>query len=148
MSTLPSQVVTHFIVTNIGPIISSILSSTYSSYTTPTQHPNVVRQETDDERELDLLQMERLVKWMRLIFDDSTEMASETHTAYKKELYNIYVTICSDHIQYQQWKKYNDSLWIFSSMRKKNTKGLARKILADIKLFKEGLEMFSMFQKI
>ena len=66
----------------------------------------------------------------------------------QKELYNIYVTICSDHIQYQQWKKYNDSLWIFSSMRKKNTKGLARKILADIKLFKEGLEMFSMFQKI
>ena len=147
MATLPSQVATHFIVTNIGPIISSILSSTYTSYTTPTQHPNVVRQETDDERELDLLQMERLVKWMRLIFDDSTP-SSETHTAYKKELSNIYVTICSDHIQYQQWKKYNDSLWIFSSMRKKNTKGLASKILSDIKLFKEGLEMFSMFQKI
>ena len=121
--------------------------SNTSSVTFNTQHSNVVRQETDDERELDLLQMERLVKWMRLIFDDSTP-SSETHTAYKKELYNIYVTICSDHIQYQQWKKYNDSLWIFSSMRKKNTKGLARKILADIKLFKEGLEMFSMFQKI
>ena len=144
---IPSQVATHFIVTNIGPIISSILSSTYSSYSTPTQHPTVVRHETDDERELDLLQMERLIKWMRLIFDDSTP-TSETHTAYKKELYNIYVTIYSDHIQYQQWKQYNDSIWIFSSIRKKNTKGLARKILADIKLFKEGLEMFSMFQKI
>jgi len=147
MATLPSQVATHFIVTNIGPIISSVLSSAYSSYTTPVQHPNVVRQETDDERELDLLQMERLLKWMRFIFDDS-HPSSERDTAYKKELYNIYVTICSDHIQYQQWKKYNDSLWMFSSMRKKNTKELARKILADIKLFKEGLEMFSMFQKI
>ena len=94
MATLPSQVATQFIVTNIGPIISSVLSSAYSSYTTPVQHPTVVRQETDDERELDLLQMERLLKWMRLIFDDS-QPSSERDTAYKKN----YITFMLQFVQ-------------------------------------------------
>jgi len=33
-------------------------------------------------------------------------------------------------------------------MYRYDTKALAKKILADIKLFKEGLEMFSMFEKL
>lgn len=142
MSNLPIQVVTHFIVTNMAPIVSSMISSAYSYK--PTHQP-IVRQETDDERELDLLQMDRLLKWMKLIFDGET---TETHRAYKQELYSIYVTICSDNKQYQQWKKYNENLWSFSLYSKKNTKALAKKILGDIKLFKEGLEMFSMFEKL
>jgi len=138
---IPVQVATHFIATNIGPIISYVITSAYSYK--PVQ-PTIIH-EIDDERELDLLQMDRLLKWMKLIFDAETK---ETHRAYKQELYNIYVTICSDHKQYQQWKKYNENLWSFSLYSKKNTKALAKKILGDIKLFKEGLEMFSMFEKL
>lgn len=137
---IPVQVATHFIATNLGPIISSVISA--YSYK-PVQQPTI--QETDDERELDLLQMDRFVKWMKLIFDAETK---ETHREYKQELYSIYVSICSDHKQYQQWKKYNENLWSFSLYSKKNTKALAKKILGDIKLFKEGLEMFSMFEKL
>jgi hypothetical protein len=140
---IPVQVATHFIVTNIGPIISSVITSAYS-YNKPVQQPTIIH-EIDDERELDLLQMNRFVKWMKLIFDGETK---ETHREYKQELYNIYVTICSDHKQYQQWKKYNESLWSFSLYSKKNTKTLAKKILGDITLFKEGLKMFSMFEKL
>ena len=139
---IPVQVATHFIATNLGPIISSVISA--YSYK-PVQQPTIIRHETDDERELDLLQMDRFVKWMKLIFDAETK---ETHREYKQELYSIYVSICSDHKQYQQWKKYNESLWSFSLYSKKNTKALAKKILGDIKLFKEGLEMFSMFEKL
>lgn len=141
MSNLPIQVVTHFIVTNMAPIVSSVISA----YSYKPTHQPIIRQETDDERELDLLQMDRFVKWMKLIFDGETK---ETHRAYKQELYSIYVTIWSDHKQYQQWKKYNESLWSFSLYSKKNTKALAKKMLGDVKLFKEGLEMFSMFKKL
>lgn len=94
---IPVQVATHFIATNLGPIISSVITSAYSYK--PVQQPTI--QETDDERELDLLQMDRFVKWMKLIFDAETK---ETHREYKQELYSIYVSICSDHKQYQQWK--------------------------------------------
>jgi hypothetical protein len=124
----------------MAPLLSSAISTAYS-YQKPEQP--VIRQETDDEHELDLLQMDRLLKWMKLIFNTETK---ETHREYKQELYNIYVTICSDHIEYQRSKKYNESLWI--SMYCKDTKTLAKKILSDIKLFKEGLEMFSMFEKL
>jgi len=140
---IPVQVATHFIATNLGPIISSVITSAYSYK--PVQQPTIIRHEIDDERELDLLQMDRFVKWMKLIFDAETK---ETHREYKQELYSIYVSICSDHKQYQQWKKYNENLWSFSLYSKKNTKALAKKILGDIKLFKEGLEMFSMFEKL
>lgn len=143
--------------------VMGMYTSYFSGRNTPT--PTLVRSDTDDERELDLLQMDRMLKWMSLIFEDSfvpieksgatneipgnTEFVlDDTHKAYKKELYSIYVTICSDFKQYQNWKKYNANIWIFSSYRNKNTKGLARKILGDIKLFHEGLKMFSMFEKL
>lgn len=139
---LPVQVVSHIITSNIGPIILSMMTSVYSLYTAPTT-PATSTKEIDEERELDLLQMERLIKWMNMLFDYSVTV-SVSQKAYKQELYNIYVTIVSDYKQYQQWKAYNDSLWIMTAYRKKNTKALAKKILGDCTLFKEGLQMFSM----
>lgn len=148
MASVPTQLFYHLLITNIGPIAVSALNSIYTNYTANQPHPTIFRQEVDDERELELLQMDRLLKWMKLVFEDSIIITTDSQKAYKQELYSIYVTICSDYIQYQDWKKYNDSLWIASSYRNKNTKGLAKKILGDIKLFKEGLEMFSMFGKL
>jgi hypothetical protein len=150
------------VVNNIAPIMASSLTGIYTSYFSggnrPT--PTLVRSDTDDERELDQLQMDRMLKWMGLIFEDSFEMIEtrepstpqppmdETHKAYKKELYSIYMTIGSDYKQYQHWKQYNSNIWMFSSYRNKNTKALAKKILADVRLFHEGLKMFSMFEKL
>jgi hypothetical protein len=126
----------------------------------------MIRPEHDDERELDLLQMDRVLTWMQLIFEDTfvsveketpgqvqrpqahREQAQELHKGYKKELYSIYMSIRSDYSQYRQWKQYNNSIWMFSSYRNKDTKGLAKKILSDVKLFHEGLKMFSMFEKL
>ena len=96
----------------------------------------------DEERELELLQMERLLKWMNMLFE-SEEPTPEAQRDYKQELNNIYRTIYSDYKQYLEWKKYNNTLWLMSSFRKKNTKSLASKILSDIKLFNEGLKLYS-----
>lgn len=167
MATLTSEFMYHLVVNNIAPILASSVTGFYTSYFTGrnTPTPTLIRSDIDDERELDLLQMDRMLKWMALIFEDSytpienheitTDESTpnhtiheDTHKAYRKELYNIYMTICTDYNQYQQWKKYNSNIWVFSSYRNKNTRGLARKILADIKLFHEGLKMFSMFEKI
>ena len=137
--------------------VTSMYTSYFSGRNAPT--PTLVRSDVDDERELDLLQMDRMLKWMSLIFEDSFTIiesdsstpgipSDETHKAYKKELYNIYMTIGSDYKQYRHWKNYNSNVWIFSSYRNKDTKMLARKILADVKLFHEGLKMFSMFEKL
>lgn len=138
--------------------LTGIYTSYFSGGNRPT--PTLVRSDTDDERELDQLQMDRMLKWMGLIFEDSFEMIEirepstpqppmdDTHKAYKKELYSIYMTIGSDYKQYQHWKQYNSNIWMFSSYRNKNTKALAKKILADVRLFHEGLKMFSMFEKL
>ena len=146
MTTISSQILYHMILNQIGPILSSTLTGIYSSYLSHTKTTPSIP-EMDDERELDLLQMNQLLKWMGLVFDDSM-IPSDSHKAYKQELYNIYITIWSDYKQYEEWKLYNKGLWMFSSYRNKNTKGLAKKILSDIKLFKEGLEMFSMFERL
>lgn len=162
MATVASEFMYHLVVNNIAPIMASSLTGIYTSYFSggnrPT--PTLVRSDTDDERELDQLQMDRMLKWMGLIFEDSFEMIEirepstpqppmdDTHKAYKKELYSIYMTIGSDYKQYQHWKQYNSNIWMFSSYRNKNTKALAKKILADVRLFHEGLKMFSMFEKL
>jgi len=179
MAAMASEFVYHLVVNNIAPIMASSLTGMYTSYFSgrnlPT--PTLVRSDIDDERELDQLQMDRMLKWMGLIFEDSFEMIEapphqcapgvtcphtipcptatinpqpidETHKAYKKELYSIYMTIGSDYSQYQRWKQYNSNIWVFSSYRNKNTKALAKKILADVRLFHEGLKMFSMFEKL
>jgi hypothetical protein len=162
MATVASEFMYHLVVNNIAPIMASSLTGMYASYFSgrnlPT--PTLVRSDVDDERELDQLQMDRMLKWMGLIFEDSFEMIEnrepstpqppmdDTHKAYKKELYSIYMTIGSDYKQYQHWKQYNANVWVFSSYRNKNTKALAKKILADVRLFHEGLKMFSMFEKL
>ena len=140
MSSIPIQVLSHIIVTNLGPILLSMVSSAYSVYSAPVDRP--IQKESDSER--DLVQMDQLIKWMKMLFDDGPVDVTVTQKAYKQELYSIYVGIVSDYKQYQQWKKYNDSLWVMTSYRKKNAKGLAKKILGDCALFKEGLQMFSM----
>jgi len=123
-------------------------------------------------KDLDYFQMERLLKWMSLFFEqdeeedekdykketirdiekndekEDLENKEETKRAYKKELYNIYVGIRSDYKQYLNWKKYNNNIWILPSMRSKNTKDLSKKIISDIELFNEGLKMFSLFNKL
>jgi len=134
---------------------SSITSvaGTYFSGRTVTPTTITTTAETNDERELELLQMDRMLTWMNLVFDDTYTPVTpgdkeETHRSYKKELYSIYRTICSDYAQYKQWKQYNNEIWLLSSYRSKDTKALAKKILADVKLFHEGLKMFSMFDKL
>lgn len=152
MSALPVQVISQLLINNMGPLIASSVSSIASSYFTPARETIMKTvQEVDDEREVDLLQMDRMLKWMRLIFDatPSTEtIQTTTQSQYKQELYSIYMTICSDYKEYQRWKTYNQSLWLFSGYRKKNTRHLARKILADVRLFHEGLQLFTMMKQV
>jgi len=151
MASLPAQVLYQFVVNHMAPLLASSvagLSSSYFSGKVPT--PTLVRHDVDDERELDMLHMDRLLPWMRIMFDDphvsqeTPDVTMEARQAYKKELYSVYMTIRSDYTQYQQWKQHNDRIWVFSSYRKKNTAALAKKILADIRLFQEGLKLFSM----
>jgi hypothetical protein len=112
-------------------------------------------------KDLDYFQMERLLKWMSLFFEQDkdkeneenednkeNENKEETKRAYTRELYNIYIGIRSDYKQYLSWKKYNNSIWILSSIRSKNTKDLSKKIISDIELFNDGLKMFSLFNKL
>jgi hypothetical protein len=156
MASVPSQVLYHIILNNIGPILASSVNSLYNSYLSSNkQKMQIIHTEIDDERELDLLQMDRLLKWMKLVFDESTPSAeeplsprSQTQREYRKELFNIFVTISTDYKEYQKRKTYNQSIWILSYYRSKDTKILSKKIISDIKLFKEGLQMYSMFDKI
>ncbi len=120
---------------------------------------------SDHEKELDRLQMNRLLKWMDMFFNDSTEENKNDNKddknekneknekndeqdltikqAYRKELFSIYKTISSDYKQYENWKRYNQSLWVFRSYRAKHTNSLAQKILSDLALFHEGMNLFS-----
>lgn len=153
MSTLTTQVISQLVISNILPLIASSASAVASSYFTPSRETVIKTvQEIDDEHELDLLQMDRMLKWMKLVFEatpSTTELDDDSKSInYKQELYSIYMTICSDYKEYQRWKIYNSSLWMFSSYRKKNTRQLAKKIIADIKLFNEGLKLFSMMKNV
>lgn len=148
-SQLLYQLATHTAV----PLLSSSISRLYTYWYTPSE--TSVRSETvatNAEQDLDAIHMDRLLKWMNIIFEDTYRVITpgqepESHKEYKKELYNIYVGIVSDYKQYQQWKHYNHTLWLMSSYRKKNTNALASKILGDIKSFHDGLHMFSLFSK-
>ena len=142
---LPSQFMYYLIINNIAPVLASSVYNLYSSYFTRTEITsiNVINKE-DDERELDLLQMDRLLKWMSLIFEGTSD--SDRERQYKQELYNIYSTISSDYKQYENIKQYNAGIWVLSSYRKKDAKALAKKILSDVRLFNEGMKIFS-FQK-
>jgi len=149
MASFPAQVVYQLVVNHMAPLLASSVAGLSSSYFSSRQAPipTLIRHEMDDEYELDRLHMDRLLPWMRLMFDEPQETpdTTEARQAYKKELYSVYTTIRSDFTQYQQWKQHNERLWVFSSYRKKNTASLAKKILADIRLFHEGLALFSMW---
>lgn len=155
MATIPTQVISQVIINNIVPLITTSASYIASSYFT-TSRETIIKtvQDVNEEYELDLLQMDRMLKWMKLVFEETSSSTTETNTddstpsKYKQELYSIYMTICSDHKEYQRWKIHNASLWMFSNYRKKNTRELAKKILADIKLFNEGLKLFSMMKNV
>jgi len=106
------------------------------------------------EKELDRLQMSRLLKWMDMFFNVESLNENNENTqnneneitikqAYRKELFSIYKTISSDYKQYENWKRYNQSLWVFRSYRAKHTNSLAQKILSDLALFHEGMNLFS-----
>ena len=145
MASLPAQVIYQFVINHLAPLLASSVAGLSSSYFSGRKDPTLVRHDVDEERELDMLHMDRLLPWMRIMFDEPQETVTmEARQAYKKELYSVYITIRSDYTQYQQWKQYNSSIWVLSSYRKKNTGALAKKILADIRLFHEGLKLFSM----
>jgi hypothetical protein len=133
------------------------LYSIYSNYSNikgisipvslPVSFPIYLKNENikDSKKEnIDHFQIEKMIKWMKLFFENFEEEKEENETlkAFKKELYNIYIGINSDYIQYKQWLNYNKSLLIFSSYRSKNTKDLYQKIINDIDLFNEGLRMY------
>lgn len=114
------------------------------------------KQSDQYEKELDRLQMSRLLKWMDMFFKDSNETDRNDEKnennenneitikqAYRKELFSIYKTISSDYKQYENWKRYNHSLWVLRSYRAKHTNSLAQKILSDLALFHEGMNLFS-----
>jgi hypothetical protein len=105
---------------------------------------NTEIKDTQKEENIDHFQIEKLLKWMKLFFDNFEDEndENETHKAFKKELYDIYIGINSDYIQYKQWINYNKSLMLFSSYRSKNAKDLYKKISNDIDLFNEGLRMY------
>ena len=126
------------------PLLSSSMSRLYAYYSSSAPPPIITRTEVNEEKELDAIHMDRMLKWMHLIFETTPNEETTSHKEYKKELYSIYVGIVSDYKEYQQWKHYNRTLWLMSSYRKKNTTSLAAKILADIKSFHDGLQMFSM----
>ena len=124
-------------------------SLSLSFYPSAVSKPaGVAPPELDEERELELLQMDRLLKWMALVFEvpDPVGVPEETRRVYKKELFSIYRTLCSDYQQYRNWKTYNQGLWLLSSYRCRDTKGLARKLLSDVRLFKEGLQLLFLME--
>jgi hypothetical protein len=131
--------------------ISVMLTTQFQRICIAPPKPATPVVEPDDERELDQLQMDRLLKWMELVFDDSFTPvpgdSSDTRRSYKQELFNIYRTLCSDYQQYRRWKQHNQSIWLFSSYRRHDTKGLARKLLSDVRLFKEGLQLYAMIER-
>jgi hypothetical protein len=146
----------------IGKIIYGILSNSNISGSNSISVPisisipysnsfGSVKNDSGEIKDLDFFQMDKLLTWMKFFFENSdvSDVSDDKDTvkAYKKELYNIYVGIRSDYIQYKNWKKYNNSLWVLSYYRSKNTKDLSKKIISDIQLFNDGLKMFSIIFK-
>jgi len=111
--------------------------------------------------ELDRMQINRLLKWLHLFFEqyppseddnnqnnennennDNNDKRNIKHQ-YTKELYQLYKTILSDYNQYVQYKIFNEKIWFLRSYRTKSTNDIAKKIISDVTLFNEGLSLFS-----
>lgn len=133
----------------IVPIQMFISQFLYNNANSTLSHYLFQKKDEDSyERELDRLQINRLIKWLNLFFDqynetENAENNTETKRQYIKELYQIYKTIQTDYNQYEQWKTFNNGLWLFRNYRTKPTNDLAKKIISDITLFNEGLNLFS-----
>jgi hypothetical protein len=144
--TLSSEFLYGFLMKQLSVLMTTHAERTCTAYLSSASPSKPVAPVEDDERELDLLQMDRLLKWMALVFDGFTPgsplESEEAHRAYKQELFSIYRTLCSDYQQYRRWKQYNQSIW-FLSYRRQDTKALARKMLSDVRLFKEGLQLWA-----
>jgi hypothetical protein len=136
----------------IQQFLLSNVSSNLNAYVTRGLFTD--KQCDQHEKELDRLQMSRLLKWMDMFFNvesvnENNENMNNVNNeitikqAYRKELFSIYKTIFSDYKQYENWKRYNQSLWMFCSYRSKHTNSLAQKILSDLALFHEGMNLFS-----
>ena len=124
----------HFLVKQVGVVATQQIQRVMTR-PAPSQ---------DEEKELDMLQLERWLRWLTLVFD-GTEEASQalpSRQAYKQELYHLYRSICSDWRQYERWKAHNRSLWFLAAYRQYDTKALARKLLSDVRLFREGMMLF------
>ena len=76
---IQSQVLYHIVVNNIGPIVSSTLS--FLSSKKSEQTPIFYEKQIDDERELDMMQMDRMIKWISLIFNETEVEECETRKA-------------------------------------------------------------------
>ena len=130
----------------IAPFVQQVVFSNFNSYINSYLTSYFSSKRSDNhEQELDRLQMNRLLKWMDMFFyekENEKEVAT-IKQAYHKELYSIYKTISSDYKQYEQWKIYNQSLWFIKTYRQKNTNALAQKILSDLLLFHECMNLFS-----
>jgi hypothetical protein len=146
-SPLTAELLYAFMVKHLGGVMSIGLQSLYASYMTSSERPAIVSAESDPEKELDRIQMDRLLTWMGLVFEDTTPNTIDSKRVYQQELNNIYRTIYSDYQQYCRWKQINQNIWVFSSYRKWDTKALARKLLSDVQLFKEGLQLFCMMER-
>ena len=135
-------------------IVYNNVNSYVTSYFTykPYNNDNIKH---DYEKELDKLQMPQLLKWMNTFFEiESTNEKSEnneinkenekeiTKKQYFKELYSLYKTILSDYKQYERWNMHNRSLYVLKSYRSYSTNELAKKIIYDVHLFNEGVNLF------
>jgi hypothetical protein len=147
-----TKIATQVVYNNINSYISSYF--TYKAYSKDSN-------DDDYEKELDKLHLPQLLKWMKTFFDLETEKKTEkndnennenneknekkdiiTKEEYFKELYSIYKTIFSDHKQYARWKAYNESLYFLKSYRSYSTNQIAKKIIYDVHLFNEGVNLF------
>lgn len=138
---LTSELLYGFLIKQVGVALTShVHRAVVTSATMPRTPPSM-----SEEHEVEMLQMDRLLRWLALVFDgtdSTTDSPLPTRQAYKQELYNLYRTLCSDYRQYERWKTYNQSIWFLSSYRRYDTKTLAQKILSDVRLFREGMVLF------
>jgi len=136
----------------ISQFLYTNANSTLSYYLFSKSDDN--RNYNNYSHELDRMQINRLLKWLHLFFeqypltkddekDEDTKDIKDIKHQYIKELYQLYKTILSDYNQYVQSKTFNESLWLLRTYRAKSTNDIAKKIISDVTLFNEGLSLFS-----
>lgn len=118
--------------------------STFSSSSLFAPSAPVPEAERLDENE-----MSCLIRWMQLFFDNDTpEHDKDDDRPYRQELYNLFVTIRSDYAGYCEHVKYNQSLWLLPSYRRRNLSALVQKIKSDIRMFHQALQLFAFLKNI